>query len=62
MSQRAESCGLSQKELGVPFLFTPEGECVVSADGMIDLFQNLSFEEEHFSEEDNSPADEAESN
>jgi len=41
MSQRAASCKIPTAELGVPFLYTPEGKCFVGDSPIIDYFKNL---------------------
>lgn len=41
MRQRANSCGLLSNQIGVPFLFTPEGECIVGDTPIIDFFKSL---------------------
>lgn len=43
---RVEYCGLPNNQVGVPFLFTPEGECVVGDTPIINLFEQIQFEEE----------------
>ncbi len=43
---RAEFCKLPNNQVGVPFLFTPEGECVVGDTPIINLFKQIKFEEE----------------
>ena len=46
MRQRANACGLPSNQVGVPFLFTPEGECLTGDTPIIDFFENMSFEED----------------
>jgi len=41
MRQRANSCGLLSNQVGVPFLFTPEGECVTGDTPIINFFKSL---------------------
>jgi len=41
MSQRAASCKIPTAELGVPFLYAPEGKCFVGDSPIIDYFKNL---------------------
>jgi hypothetical protein len=41
MRQRANSCGLLSNQVGVPFLFTPESECIIGDTPIIDLFESL---------------------
>ena len=43
---RVEYCNLPNNQVGVPFLFTPEGECVVGDTPIINLFEQIQFEEE----------------
>jgi glutaredoxin len=43
---RVKYCELPNNQVGVPFLFTPEGECVVGDTPIINLFEQLEFEEE----------------
>ena len=43
---RAEYCNLPNNQVGVPFLFTPEGECAIGDTPIINLFEQLEFEEE----------------
>ncbi len=43
---RVEYCKLPNNQIGVPFLFTPEGKCVVGDTPIISLFEQLEFEEE----------------
>lgn len=43
---RVEYCKLPNNQVGVPFLFTPEGECVVGDTPIINLFEQMQFEEE----------------
>jgi glutaredoxin len=43
---RVEYCNLPNSRVGVPFLFTPEGECVIGDTPIISLFEQLEFEEE----------------
>jgi glutaredoxin len=37
----AASCNLAQDEIGVPFLFTPEGKCISGDQPIIEFFKNL---------------------
>lgn len=41
MRQRANSCGLPFNQIGVPFLFTPEGECIIGDTPIINFFESL---------------------
>lgn len=41
--QRASYCKLNTTQLGVPFLFTPEGKCVEGDEPIIDFLKNLNF-------------------
>ncbi len=43
MAQRAETCNISQSDLGVPFLFTPDGKCIIGDTPIIDYFKNLKL-------------------
>jgi len=43
---RVEYCKLPNNQVGVPFLFTPEGECVVGDTPIINLFEQIQFEGE----------------
>ncbi len=43
---RAKYCELSNNQIGVPFLFTPDGECLVGDTPIINLFEQMEFEEE----------------
>ena len=50
MIKRATSCGIGKDQLGVPLLFTPEGECITGDEPIIELFKGLDFSEEEESE------------
>lgn len=41
MTERAVKCGISKDELGVPFLYTPDGKCLVGDESIISLFKSL---------------------
>jgi glutaredoxin len=41
MRQRANSCELPFNQIGVPFLFTPEGECIIGDTPIINFFKSL---------------------
>lgn len=41
MQQRAKYCNISPSGMGVPFLFTPEGKCLVGDTPIIEYFKNL---------------------
>jgi len=41
MKARAKYCGIPGNKIGVPFLFTPEGECFIGDEPIIDFFENL---------------------
>ncbi|MEJ2441639.1 MAG: hypothetical protein P8Y06_01815 [Patescibacteria group bacterium] len=41
---RAQSCNLPNNQVGVPFLFTPEGKCLVGDSPIISFFKQLEFE------------------
>ncbi len=38
LSQAAQSCGLSTSSIGVPFVFTPEGECLIGTPDIVNYF------------------------
>lgn len=44
MKQRADACGLPSNQVGVPFLYTPEGECIIGDTPIISFFENMAFE------------------
>jgi hypothetical protein len=41
MKARATYCNMDQSSLSVPFMFTPEGECIVGDTPIIDKLKNL---------------------
>lgn len=41
--KRASSCNISPTEVGVPFLFTPEGKCIVGDEPIIEYLKSLSL-------------------
>jgi glutaredoxin len=41
--QRATYCKLNTTQLGVPFLFTPEGKCIEGDEAIIGFFKSLNF-------------------
>jgi len=41
---RAQSCNLPNNQIGVPFLFTPEGKCFIGDTPIISFFEQLEFE------------------
>ena len=43
---RVEYCGLPNNQVGVPFLFTPDGECVVGDTPIIERLKQIEFKEE----------------
>jgi hypothetical protein len=43
LQERASYCGVRPSEVGVPFLFTPEGKCLSGDQPIIDLFKNLDL-------------------
>ncbi len=45
MLTRAQFCNLQNNQIGVPFLFTPEGECFVGDTPIINFFEQLEFNE-----------------
>lgn len=44
MQVRAEYCKLDKNNLGVPMLFTPDGQCLVGDEPIISLFKSLNLE------------------
>lgn len=42
MQKRAESCKIPQNQLGVPLLYTPEGQCLIGDQPIIEVLQTLS--------------------
>jgi hypothetical protein len=44
LSQRADYCNLDKNNLGVPFLFTPDGKCLSGDTPIIDYFKSLKIE------------------
>ena len=43
MRERANYCHLSQNSLAVPFLFTPQGQCITGDEPIINFFKDLKF-------------------
>jgi glutaredoxin-related protein len=43
MSQRARSCNLPFNQVGIPFLFTPNGECIIGDRPIINYFESLDL-------------------
>ena len=43
LQARAESCGYKPSEIAVPFLFTPEGKCIVGDKLIISFFETLEI-------------------
>jgi len=41
LAQAARSCGIPTSEVGVPFLYTPDGKCIVRDTLIIDFFNSL---------------------
>lgn len=41
--KRASSCNVSVNDVGVPFLFTPEGKCIVGDEQIIEFFKSLNL-------------------
>lgn len=35
LTEAAKSCGLADDRIGVPFLYTPEGKCLIGTPGVI---------------------------
>lgn len=42
LQKRASSCGIADDKVGVPFLYTPDGKCIVGDQPIISYFQNLN--------------------
>jgi glutaredoxin-related protein len=43
MRERAAYCNLPSDNLGVPFLFTPEGKCITGDEPIIEYFKGLNL-------------------
>jgi glutaredoxin len=41
LAQRAAYCKLNTNNIGIPFLFTPEGECLTGDEPIIEFFKSL---------------------
>jgi len=41
--RRASSCNISVNDIGVPFLFTPEGKCIAGDEPIIEFFKSLNL-------------------
>ena len=41
--KRASTCNIPTETVGVPFLFTPEGKCLVGDEPIIEFFKNLAL-------------------
>lgn len=41
--RRASACNISLNDVGVPFLFTPEGKCIVGDEPIIEFFRGLNL-------------------
>ncbi len=42
--QRAQKCGMSKNDpLGVPFLYTPDGSCLMGDEPIIEYFKSLNI-------------------
>lgn len=41
LTQRASYCNLRSNQVGVPFLFTPKGECIIGDQPIIDHLKSL---------------------
>lgn len=46
LNERAKFCNLPYNQIGVPFLFTPKGECVVGDIPIINYFEQMKLEKE----------------
>ncbi len=44
MTARVIQCGMDPKKAGVPFMFTPEGECINGDEPIINYFKKINFE------------------
>lgn len=42
LTQRAKDCQIPQNQVGVPLLITPQGECLVGDESIINHFKNLN--------------------
>lgn len=40
LSKKAESCGMDTSRIGVPFLYTNNGNCIVGTPDIINYFEN----------------------
>lgn len=45
LNQRANFCNLANNQRGIPFLFTPDGQCVAGDTSIINFFEQMEFEE-----------------
>lgn len=45
LGARAAACNIPQDELGVPLLVTPEGQCIVGDQPIIEFLKNLNVNE-----------------
>lgn len=43
LSERAKYCGISSDTVGVPFLFTPQGKCIMGDEPIIEYFKSLNI-------------------
>lgn len=43
MAERAKNCSVNRSEMGVPFLVTPEGKCLVGDGPIIEHYKSLSL-------------------
>lgn len=41
MAQVGEYCGIPKTQIGVPLLWTPEGECIIGDEPIIDYYKSL---------------------
>ncbi len=41
--RRASACNISVSDIGVPFLFTPEGKCIIGDEPIIEYLKNLNL-------------------
>jgi glutaredoxin len=45
LQERGKSCGIPFNQIGVPFVFTPQGECITGDEPIIDFFKSFDFEQ-----------------
>lgn len=42
LQKRAASCGIADDKVGVPFLYTPEGKCIIGDQPIISFLEDLN--------------------